>query len=208
MSFEIEQIKQASLLGAATLHEAAGRIGALPGAIKPVAPTMRVAGPAFTIHVPPGDNLWIHRALYAAAPGDVLVVCTSGGIEWGYWGDVLNEAAIAQRLGGLVIDGGVRDVAGLSEASFPVFANGVCIRGTVKEFEATAWLRQPIRIGDVVIRQGDLVVGDRDGVVVIPSSAIESVLEKGAAREADERKKIARIRAGERTIDLYGFGAG
>ncbi|MET0661133.1 MAG: 4-hydroxy-4-methyl-2-oxoglutarate aldolase, partial [Steroidobacteraceae bacterium] len=80
-------------------------------------------------------------------------------------------------------------------------------RGTIKGFEATAWLRQPIRIGDVVIRQDDLVVGDRDGVVVIPAGAVASVLEKGAAREADEAKKIARIRAGERTIDLYGFGA-
>ena len=206
MSYRAEQLAEATRLGAATLHEAAGRIGALPSAIKPVAPDMRIAGPAFTVHIPAGDNLWIHRAIYQAQPGDVLVVSTSGGIEWGYWGDILNTAAIAQRLGGLVIDGGVRDIAGLVTMPFPVFSNGVCIAGTIKGYEATAWLRQPIRIGDVVVAQGDLVVGDRDGVVVLPPSSVAEALRGGAHRERDEAEKIARIRAGERTIDIYGFG--
>ena len=206
MSYSPEQLAEATRLGAATLHEAAGRIGALPSAIKPVAPGMRIAGPAFTVHIPAGDNLWIHRALYAAVPGDVLVVSTSGGIEWGYWGDILNTAAMAQRLGGLVIDGGVRDVAGLSQMAFPVFSNGVCLRGTIKGYEATAWLRQPIRIGEVVVRQGDLIVGDRDGVIALPVASVAGALAGGAAREADEAAKIARIQAGERTIDIYGFG--
>ena len=208
MSFSTEQLVEAGRLGAATLHEAAGRIGALPSAIKPVAPDMRIAGPAFTVHIPAGDNLWIHRALYEAAPGDILIVSTSGGIEWGYWGDILNTAAIARRLGGLVIDGGVRDVAGLSTMGFPVFSNGVCINGTIKGFDDTAWTRQPIRIGEVVVRQGDLIVGDRDGVVVLPAADVPGALIAGARREADEAAKIARIKAGERTIDIYGFGTG
>jgi 4-hydroxy-4-methyl-2-oxoglutarate aldolase len=206
MSYRAEQLAEAARLGAATLHEAAGRIGALPSAIKPVAPDMRIAGPAFTVHIPAGDNLWIHRALYAAAPGDVLVVSTSGGTEWGYWGDILNTAAIAQRLGGLVIDGGVRDVAGLSTMPFPVFSNGVCLNGTIKGFEATAWLRQPIRIGEVVVRQGDLIVGDHDGAVALPQAIVAEALAGGARRERDETEKIARIQAGERTIDIYHFG--
>ena len=206
MSFSSDQLAEASRLGAATLHEAAGRIGALPSAIKPVAPEMRIAGPAFTVHIPVGDNLWIHRALYQAAPGDVLVVSTSGGTEWGYWGDILNEAALARALGGLVIDGGVRDVAGLATMAFPVFSSGICLNGTIKGFEATAWLRQPIRIGEVVVRHGDLVVGDRDGVVVLPSDCVEDALIRGAQREQDESEKIRRIRSGERTIDIYGFG--
>ena len=206
MTYTTHQLAEAARLGAATLHEAAGRIGALPSAIKPVAPEMRVAGPAFTVHVPAGDNLWIHRALYEAAPGDVLVVSTSGGIEWGYWGDILNEAAMAQGLDGLVIDGGVRDVAGLATMAFPVFSNGICLNGTIKGFEATAWLRQPIRIGSVVVAHGDLVVGDRDGVVVLPANDVADALVAGAHRERDEADKIARIRAGERTLDIYGFG--
>jgi 4-hydroxy-4-methyl-2-oxoglutarate aldolase len=208
MSYSTDQLAEAVRLGAATLHEAAGRIGALPSAIKPVAPDMRIAGPAFTVHIPAGDNLWIHRALYEAAPGDVLVVSTSGGIEWGYWGDILNTAAIAQRLGGLVIDGGVRDVANLETMPFPVFSNGICLNGTIKGYEATAWTCQPIRIGGVVVRQGDLVVGDRDGVVVLPADVVGETLVAGAARERDEANKIARIHAGERTIDIYGFGTG
>ena len=206
MSYSADQLAEASRLGAATLHEAAGRIGALPSAIKPVAPEMCVCGPAFTVHIPAGDNLWIHRALYQAAPGYVLVVSTSGGTEWGYWGDILNEAAMAQQLGGLVIDGGVRDVAGLAAMAFPVFSNGICINGTIKGYEATAWLRQPIRIGEVVVRQGDLVVGDRDGVVILPESKVIDALVGGANRERDEAAKIARIRAGARTLELYGFG--
>lgn len=206
MSYTSGQLLEAARLGAATLHEAAGRIGALPSAIKPVAPNMQVAGPAFTVHVPAGDNLWIHRALYRAAPGDVLVVSTSGGLEWGYWGDILNEAAMAQRLGGLVIDGGVRDVAGLSATAFPVFSNGICLNGTIKGYDATAWLGQPVRIGNVVVHQGDLIIGDRDGVIVLPPDTVAGALIAGERRERDEADKIARIRAGERTIELYGFG--
>ncbi|MCM8732060.1 4-carboxy-4-hydroxy-2-oxoadipate aldolase/oxaloacetate decarboxylase [Hephaestia sp. GCM10023244] len=206
--FTRDQLDQATTLGAATLHEAAGRIGALPSAIKPVVPTMRLAGPAFTVLVPAFDNLWIHRALYRARPGDILVVATSDGIEAGYWGDVLNAAAEERGLGGLVIDGGVRDVAGLTESDFPVFSNGVCIRGTIKGFDVPPTLGQPLAIGNVVIHQGDLVVGDRDGVVVLPAARVEAAIEAGFHREQDEAEKIARIRAGDRTLDLYGFGDG
>ena len=205
MTYSAAQLEQAKRLGTATLHEAAGRTGALPSAIKPVSPDMRIAGPAFTVHVPPGDNLWIHHALYAAAPGDVLVVSTSGGYEWGYWGDILNTAAITQGLGGLIIDGGVRDGAALAEMPLPVFSRGICIRGTIKGYEARSWLRRPIQIGDVVIAHGDLVVGDRDGVVAIPAVIVPETLTAGEAREADEVAKIEKIKSGERTVDIYGF---
>ncbi|MDQ8756528.1 4-hydroxy-4-methyl-2-oxoglutarate aldolase [Sphingosinicella sp. LHD-64] len=204
-AFSDDLLAAARAQGTATLHEAAGRIGALPGAIKPVAPAMRLAGPAFTVEVPAGDNLAIHRALYAAEPGDVLVVATRGGIEWGYWGEILNEAAMALGLGGLVIDGGVRDTHVLAEQLFPVFSNGVCIRGTLKGIAPYA-LGRPIAIGDVVIRPGDLIVGDRDGVLVLPPEAVEAAVEKGRQREADEADKIAKLRAGARTLDLYGLG--
>jgi len=198
-------VAAARALGSATLHEAAGRIGALPGAIQAVAPSMRLAGPAFTVEVPAGDNLGIHRAIYAANAGDVLVVSTRGGTEWGYWGEILNEAALARGLGGLVIAGGVRDTHVLAEQPFPVFSDGVCIRGTLKNI-APYWLGRPVAIGDIVINAGDLVVGDRDGVVVLPPAVVEPAVAKGHQREADEVKKIAQIRAGLRTLELYGFG--
>jgi 4-hydroxy-4-methyl-2-oxoglutarate aldolase len=206
MAYSTEQLELALNFGAATLHEAAGRIGALPSAIKPVAREMRLVGPAFTVLVPQLDNLWLHRALYMAKEGDILVVSTSGGIEGGYWGDILNEAAVAHGLGGLVIDGGVRDTARLRAMSLPVFSHGVCIQGTIKGFEAQAWTKQSIRIGKIVINHGDLVMGDSDGVVIIPAKDVNATLQKAVAREADEAAKVERIRAGERTIDLYQFG--
>ena len=205
---DLDVYAQAARLGAATLHEAAGRTGALPASIKPVDPRMRLCGPAFTVHCPPFSNLQIHHALYQAQPGDILVVHVSGGVEAGYWGDILNEAAMARGLGGLVIDGGVRDTAGLAGMALPVFSNGVCIRGTGKDYEAVAWLQEAVRIGDVIIQPGDLVMGDRDGVVVVPAAQVTQVIAAGEAREADEARKIELIRQGARTLDLYGFADG
>ena len=202
-----DDIKALAAFSPATLHEAMGQRGAMPCCIKPIYPGMKVAGSALTVRCKPGDNLAIHRALYAAKPGDVLVVATRGGIEWGYWGEILNEAAMALGLGGLVIDGGVRDTHVLAEQSFPVFSNGVCIRGTLKGIAPYA-LGRPIAIGDVVIRPGDLVVGDRDGVLVLPPEAVDLAVEKGRQREADEAEKIAKLRAGARTLELYGLGEG
>ena len=204
-SLSPEILAEALRLGSATLHEAGGRIGALPSVIKPVESGMALSGPAFTVHCPALSNLQIHHALYHARPGDILVVHVSGGTEAGYWGDILTEAALAQGLGGLVIDGGVRDSAGLARMGFPVFSNGICIRGTGKDYDATAWLQQPVRMGDVLIQPGDLVVGDRDGVVVLPLQKAEAVVAGGQRREAAEAATIEAIRRGERTLDLYGF---
>jgi 4-hydroxy-4-methyl-2-oxoglutarate aldolase len=208
MSYDPQVLARVKALGSATLHEAAGRIGALPSGIKPLRPDWKLAGPAVTVHGPAADNLWIHRAIYAASPGDILVVFPSGGLEWGYWGDIMNTAAVQQQLGGLVIDGGVRDTANLVEMGFPVFSNGVCIRGTGKDHGATAFLNRPVRIGEVLISAGDLVAGDRDGVVVLPAAQVDAVIQLAEARETDEAAKLRRIRDGERTIDIYGWGPG
>jgi 4-hydroxy-4-methyl-2-oxoglutarate aldolase len=207
-SLSSQQVSQALGHGTATLHEAAGRIGALPSIIKPIVPSFRMCGPAFTVHGPGYDNLWIHRAVYAAKPGDILVVATDHALEAGYWGEILNEAAMERRLGGLVIEGGVRDSAVLCARSFPVFCAGLCIAGTGKDFGARGWLDSPVRIGSVVVHPGDLVCGDADGVVIIPHGEVEQTLAAAVAREADEAQKISRIRAGERTVDLYHFGMG
>ena len=122
-----------SKVGSATLHEASGRHGALPAAIKPVREGMYLQAPAFPVMTPPGDNLWLHRAVYRAQPGEVLVVDDGGGFEFGYWGEVLSTAAIARGIVGLVIAGGVRDSARLREMSFPVFSGSISVRGTVKD---------------------------------------------------------------------------
>lgn len=198
-------LEKLAKLPTATLHEAGGRIGALPSAIKPVQPQMRLWGPAVTVHSPAGDNLWLHRALYVAQPGDVLVVYATGGYEYGYWGEIMSAAAKARHLGGLVIDACVRDGAILGDFGFPVFSRGLCIRGTGKDFGARGWINHPVLIGDIKVQPGDLVVGDTDGVVVLPRAQAESIAQDALERERKEATILARIAAGERTLEVYRF---
>ena len=193
------------LLTSATVHEAAGRIGALPSEIKPLVAGMRVEGPAFPVTSPPGDNLWLHRAVYAAAPGEVLVVDTGGGLEYGYWGEVLAEAAIARGIAGLVIHGGVRDRARLVEMGWPVFAARICIQGTGKDPAGAGSVGATATVGSVVVGRGDHVVADDDGVVVIPAARADEVRELSRRRDDAEVQYIQRLRAGESTVDVYGL---
>lgn len=203
MDVNEELIELARGLSSATIHEAAGGIGALPTAIKPLSPTFQICGPAFTVESPPADNLWLHRAIYEAKPGDVVVASVGGFTEAGHWGAVMGHAAIARRLAGLIIDGGVRDSIELITVRFPVFAPNLCIRGTTKNPSGAGALGGRIKIGDVEIARGDLILGDADGVVAIPAAIAREVLEKARAREAKERDIFSRLARGERTIDLY-----
>ncbi len=198
-------VASARELPASTLHEAGGRIGVLPSAIKPVDPRFRVCGPAVTVHSPGGDNLWLHRAIYVARPGDVLVVHVSGVFDFGYWGEIMSRAARVRGLGGLVIDGCVRDGGVLGNVGFPVFARGLCIRGTGKDFGATGWINHPVTMGEVIVQAGDLSVGDADGVVAIPAARAAQVVEAARQREAEEAAILERLKAGETTIKVYGW---
>lgn len=200
-----ELVAAAAQLPTATLHEAGKKIGALPSIIKPVAPQFKFAGSALTVHSPGGDNLWLHRALDVAQPGDVMVVFANGAYEHGYWGEIMTTMAQVRGLAGLVMDGCVRDGVLLGEIGFPVFARGLCIQGTGKDFGAIGWINHPVAIGSVVVHAGDLVVGDSDGVVVIPQDTAATVVTSGIQREADEAAILKRLKAGESTIDVYGW---
>jgi 4-hydroxy-4-methyl-2-oxoglutarate aldolase len=196
---------RAAAISTATLHEAGGQIGVLPPQIKPVDPSFAICGPAVTVHSPPGDNLWLHRAIAIAAPGDVLVVFVDGVYEHGYWGEIMSTAARARQLGGLVIDGCVRDGAILERVGFPVFARGLCIRGTGKNFQARGWINHPLLIGDVSVEPGDLIVGDTDGVVAISRVNVAKTIDASLAREEKEAGIMEQLRAGSTTIDLYNW---
>lgn len=203
-----DTLTDAVALGTATLHEAGGRIGSLPATIRATAPGMRLAGPAYPVRCPPGDNLWIHRSIYSAAPGDVLVVAT-GDVEavWGYWGEIMTVAAQQAGLAGLVLQGGSRDHDALAEIGFPVFSLGPCITGTIKDKARDhGRLGEPVHVGATEIRPGDLVVGDTDGVVVIPAARVDEVVALGHTRVDKERAAIEALRRGARTIDLYDLG--
>jgi 4-hydroxy-4-methyl-2-oxoglutarate aldolase len=177
----------------------------MPSAIKPIAPQFRICGPAVTVHSPGGDNLWLHRAIYVAQPGDVLVVHVSGAHDYGYWGEIMSAASRARQLGGLIIDGCVRDGNILSDFGFPVFARGLSIRGTGKDFGARGWINYPVLFDDLIVSPGDLMVGDTDGVVCLPLPRIDEVVQMAIAREAKEAAIIKRIESGERTLEVYNF---
>jgi 4-hydroxy-4-methyl-2-oxoglutarate aldolase len=177
----------------------------MPHAIKPVSPAMRICGSAVTVQCVPGDNLWIHRALNDARAGDVLVVHVAGTYDHGYWGEVMSTAAKARALSGLVIDGCVRDVQLLEQIGFPVFARGLCIRGTGKDPAGLGFINTPTLFGDVVVNAGDVVLGDRDGVVVVERARARDVIEAARLRDIDESAICERLVAGEDTLTIYGW---
>jgi 4-hydroxy-4-methyl-2-oxoglutarate aldolase len=187
----------------ASLHEAAGRIGALPSRIKPVGPEMRVAGQALPVRCPPGDNLWIHKALAVAQPGDVLVVDCGPGHEFGYWGEIMATAALACGVAGLVITGGVRDSRELIALGLPTFAGSICIQGTGKDSEGDGAIGEPVRIGTVTVRRGDLVVGDSDGVLVLTQQVADWAVPAARDRDGKELGILQQIKAGASTLDVY-----
>jgi 4-hydroxy-4-methyl-2-oxoglutarate aldolase len=187
-------------LGAATVYEAQGGHGALASAIKPIDPASCLAGRALTVDAAPADNLVIHYALTRAQPGDVIVIDAKGFVEAGPWGDVLTEAALAQGIAGLVIDGAVRDSASIAAMQFPVFARGVSIKGTGKNQPGR--VGEPITIGGVAVRSGGVIVGDRDGVVVVAAEEAEKTLQQARERKAKEDGFRRVIREGRTTVEL------
>ncbi|MCL6564223.1 MAG: RraA family protein [Firmicutes bacterium] len=202
---ERQWLEELAHFSSATLHEAGAKFGALPPEIKPLDPGWRLCGVATTVATAPYDNLWIHRAIYAAAPGSVLVVDTAMAYFAGYWGGVMTHAAMARGLGGLVIDGCVRDAAELRQLNWPVFSRGLCIQGTRKEPAAPGGVNIPVRLGQTWVYPRDLVVGDEDGVVVIRRQDLSAVLERARQREAAEAKIREALRQGATTLELYGW---
>jgi len=154
---------------------------------------------------PPRDNLWLHRSLTAARPGDILIVYTGGTYEAGYWGEIMSTAAAKAGLGGLVIDACVRDGALLERIGFPVFSRGLAIQGTGKDFDALGALNRSLLIGDVLIHPGDLVVGDEDGIVSISAADAADVVQAAIGREDKEKDILERLKSGQSTLEVYGL---
>lgn len=191
--------------GTATLYEAsAGAARVVAPAVRAVWAGARTAGPAFCVQGRGGDNLALHRAVAVAPPGSVLVVDVQGAVH-GHWGEILAVAARERGIAGLVIDGGVRDVAEQAELGFPVFAGVITVIGTAKRYRGR--LGTPVRVGGAPVQPGDLVVGDADGVLVVPVAAVPGTLDRADARVVAERQAMAAIRAGVSTLDHYGLDA-
>ena len=192
-------------VSSATAHEAAGKIGALPASIKGLDPSVRIYGPAFPVKCPAGDNLHLHHAIYAVQPGEVMVVDCGEGVEYGYWGEVMAIAAQQRGIAGLVTSGGVRDSQRMLAMGFPVFCGAIAIQGTGKNPSLPGSIGEPITFGRTTVRRGDWVIGDDDGVVVLPKERVEEILAKSRQRDEHEIEIFAQLRAGERTVDILGF---
>lgn len=199
-----ELVDRIKLYSPSTLHEAQGRCGALTSRIKPIYPGMRACGPALTVSCHPGDNMMLITAISLAKPGDVLVVSAGDHPEQGGFGEVLSTACLAKGIVGLVTDAGVRDGPAVRDRGFNVFCYSLCMKGTVKE--TLGYINQPIVIGGVAIRPGDIVSADDDGVVVVPKENIADVCAKSAAREDKEASIMKALEAGGDILELTGIG--
>jgi 4-hydroxy-4-methyl-2-oxoglutarate aldolase len=187
-------------LAAATVYEAAGRIGSVNPQIKPIAKGMKLVGTAVTVQCRPKDNLMLHKALQIAKPGDIIVASTDGYYDAGYWGDLMAGSAVARKIGGLAIEGCIRDSEEIIEMGFPVFSRGTCIRGTIKS--ALGTVNHPIIFGDVVVHPGDLILGDDDGIVIIPRLDMERVLQASRQRVEKEVEKAKTLAAGISSVEF------
>jgi len=187
--------------GTPTIYEAAGKLGDMEPAIRPVIPGVRIAGPAFTVKCFLGDNAAVLRAIDLAQPGDVLVIDIGGTERATGWGGTSALAAQLRGIAGCVTNGAVRDFDELVKLGFPVFAKGISVRGTVKFHPG--WIGQMVSVGGVAVRPGDLVFGDEDGVVVVPIERSEEVFAQAVAQRAKENEIERRLREGESVTHIF-----
>jgi 4-hydroxy-4-methyl-2-oxoglutarate aldolase len=198
-------IKALGEQGVATIHEAQSRTGLMRPYLRPIYPAACVAGSAVTVSCQPGDNLMIHAAIEVCQPGDVLVVATTSESTDGMFGELLATSCQAHGVAGLVIDAGVRDVADLTEMSFPVWAKAISAQGTVKATPGS--VNVEIVCAGAIVRPGDVAVGDLDGVVIVRREYAAAVAQFGQKRLEKEANSRAKLKAGELGVDFYGLRA-
>ena len=200
-----EVIKTLGEQGSATISEAQGRTGLLNPYMRPIYPSARVAGSAVTVSCQPGDNLMIHAAIEVCQPGDVLVVTTTSESTDGMFGELLATSCQTHGIRGLIIDAGVRDVADLTAMDFPIWSKAISSQGTVKATPGS--VNVEVVCAGAIVRPGDVVVGDVDGVVVIKRERAAEVAALGQKRIEKQQCSRERLKAGELGLDFYGLRA-
>jgi len=200
---DLALVDQLTPLGVATVHEAIGRAGYLGPGLRPIQDGTRVGGTAVTALCWPGDNLMIHAAAEQCRPGDLLVVTTASPSTDGMFGELLATSLAARGVRGLVIEAGVRDVAELRTMGFPVWSAAVSAQGTVKETAGA--VNVPVSIGGQIVRPGDAIIADDDGVVCVPRADVRQALAAAQARVAKEEQARQALADGQLGLDLYGL---
>lgn len=200
-------LARAAEFGVADLHGAlglvAGRMCLMSPAMAPIAPGQKVCGPVVTAWNFPGDNLAIHAALYTAEPGDVLVLTNGGGHQGALWGDVACGYARKKGVAGTVVHGACRDLDAIRQLGYPVWSTAVSVEHPKKRGPAA--VNVPVVVDGVLVEPGDVIVGDSDGVLVIPRALLSLAVKNAEARAAREAEFRRRTEQGEALFDILGM---
>jgi 4-hydroxy-4-methyl-2-oxoglutarate aldolase len=198
---DLAEVDKLAGYGVATVHEAIGRDGYLGPAIRPNQQGTRIAGIALTVLCWPGDNLMIHAAVEQARPGDIMVITTTSPSTDGAFGELLATSLTARGVRGLVMGAGLRDTQELRDMGFPAWTAHVSAQGTVKETPGS--VNVPVTLGGQLIRPGDAIVADDDGVCVVPRLDVARAVTASAARTAREDASRKRLAEGVLGLDMY-----
>lgn len=198
-----EAVAQLSRFSVSTIHEAMGRTGLMQPYMRPIFPEAKICAPAVTVLMQPGDNLMLFVAAEQIRPGDAVVAACTTDNRDGFFGDLLATSFQAQGCVGIVIDGGVRDAAELTAMNFPVFTKAIHAKGTVRATPGSVNI--PVICAGALVRPGDVIVADRDGVVVVPAERAAEVAAKAAEREAAEALLREQFAQGKLGLDCFGL---
>ena len=198
-----ELIDEFKVLSTAIVSDAMNRMNSMSAEIKPIIGDVNISGSAVTVQCIAGDNLMIHKAIYVAEPGDVIVVDARGHKNTSVWGNIMTKACKIREIEAVVIDGSIRDVRENKEEKYPIFCKGVVPAGSQKNWGGN--INVPIQCGGAPVNPGDIIVGDDDGVVVVPRNVAKEVLQKVKERVRMEEKWINEIQKGMTTLEVIGL---